>query len=130
MRAALRANGYAADQIDAIISTCGLRLRKLNPFLAESAGTLNVAGELSTVVKDVRTNLSSLFAGLDSKDRKALAKVMDDLCAGKAVLSRRLPTTIGSPLNNTVFYLREGSALQLQSAAVRKAWEDARVQLQ
>jgi len=129
VRAALLKNNYAAHQIDEIISICGLRLRRLNPFLAEPASSVNVAGTLKTVVHDIETNVASLFAGLDSKDRAALAKVMDELCDGKTVLSWRLPAKISSPVNNSVFYLRAGCKVQLQSAAVPRAWKAARAEL-
>jgi hypothetical protein len=87
------------------------------------------------MVGTARKNIDKLFDLLDGpgkESRRALAGVMDDLCAGiKGVSVKRLPKQLRVvpfefPSAANVLYLGSGNMLEIQSQVHCVAWKEMR----
>jgi GTPase SAR1 family protein len=140
VRERLKEVGFSESDVDAIVGTCGTRLRHLMPFLTatrdaggmmrhENNVPLDVGQMLERKLAAAAQQLDQLFCrSADAHERAALAQLLDDLarCEGASVrrsdLVMRHLSAITTPFPNKVLHLGSGGTVELQAEPVRKAW--------
>jgi hypothetical protein len=125
--ARFKAQGYSDTAAQRIISSCGTRLRVLEPFLtpdnslteAEVAKALHVIqGKATASVWSLRRRAEE--AEVSKKVEAVLAKLGKD----ESVVLADLPRVLRSPFPNSVLYQGNGERVMFQSLPVKKAWKE------
>ena len=132
--------GFSVSDGDAILGTCGTRLRHLDPFLTAEKGAGNVmllkSGALLDVGKMLERKLTAAVRELDTlfrrspdpRARAALVTLLDKLAreedaAEQMSAVEKLPlSAFTKPFPNKVLFLGPGGTVAFQSEPVRKVW--------
>jgi hypothetical protein len=123
VRALLATLGYEKDSVDAILATCGTRLRLLSPFLKSRVD--DVENQLQLLQEHAKSVIIELMSRCDGKEgQKELAKVLDMLAETptSSTSVRAFPTWAVKPFPNRVLLQKIGGTAAFQNLAVRQAW--------
>jgi hypothetical protein len=127
VRERLTAKGYDPATVDAIIATCGTRVRLLTPFL-ESRLT-DPSSTLERLRQSAERRLVTLMARCPEKaERDVLIKLLDKLAesSSSGELVERFPKAVQDPFPNRVLLRRVNDTATFQTEAVRQAWNRVR----
>jgi energy-coupling factor transporter ATP-binding protein EcfA2 len=123
VRERLAALGYDQASMDAIVATCGTRVRLLYPFLESRLM------DIHTVLKPLQTAADDKVVALmarcpEKSERKRLVKLLDTLAETptSTVLIERFPEVVQRPFPNKVLLRQLGGKASFQTEAVRQAW--------
>jgi energy-coupling factor transporter ATP-binding protein EcfA2 len=123
VRERLAGLGYSQASVDAIVTTCGTRVRLLYPFLESRLADIHsVLEPLQSAAKE---KVAMLMARCPEKsERKRLVKLLDKLAESPSstVLVERFPEAVQAPFPNKVLLRHVGGEASFQTEAVRQAW--------
>jgi hypothetical protein len=123
VRERLAAVGYDPVTVDAIVATCGTRVRLLAPFL--SSRRADVSSRLQSLKAAAEEKVSALMARCPEKaDRQKLVRLLDKLAESptSAELVERFPAAVQKPFPNEALLRLVGGRASFQTEAVRQAW--------
>jgi energy-coupling factor transporter ATP-binding protein EcfA2 len=115
--------GYDPATVDAIVATCGTRVRLLAPFL--SSRRADVSSRLQSLKAAAEEKVSALMARCPEKaDRQKLVRLLDKLAESptSAELVERFPAAVQKPFPNEALLRLVGGRASFQTEAVRQAW--------
>jgi hypothetical protein len=114
--------------VDAIITTCGTRVRLLRPFLASRLE--DVSPPLKRIQASAEQKIDALFARCPEKsDQKRLVRVLDKLAESRSSSEhvRDFPQkAVQDPFPNKVLLRHVEPTASFQTEALRQAWTRVR----
>jgi hypothetical protein len=119
---------YDTAAVDAIIATCGTRVRLLYPFLESKVK--DVAAALQPLKDQAEKELDELMARCNGKEaQKLLVDALDKLATSPAAsvhVRTSFPKEAVESFPNQVLLRKFGGLATFQSEAVRQAWKRVR----
>jgi energy-coupling factor transporter ATP-binding protein EcfA2 len=115
--------GYDRSSVDAIVATCGTRVRLLAPFLKSRLAVISAHLELRNAAAE--EYVSALMARCPEKaDRRKLVQLLDKLAESptSTEMLERFPAAAQKPFPNQALLRHVGGKASFQTEAVRQAW--------
>jgi hypothetical protein len=120
--------GYDPATVDAIVATCGTRVRLIAPFLSSRRADVSTLLHLLEAAAEEKVN--ALIARCpEQAERRRLVQLLDKLAESptSAELVSRFPAAaVQKPFPNEALLRHVGGRASFQSEAVRQAWIQTR----
>jgi peptidoglycan hydrolase-like protein with peptidoglycan-binding domain len=123
VRERLAAVGYDPATVDAIVATCGTRVRLLTPFLHSRLA--DVPSCLQSLKASAAGKVDALMARCPEKaDKRKLIRLLDKLALSptSAELLGRFPAAVQKPFPTEALLRHVDGRVSFQTEAVRQAW--------
>jgi GTPase SAR1 family protein len=115
--------GYDPATVDAIVATCGTRVRLLAPFLSSRLADVSI--RLQSLKAAAEGKVDELMARCPEKaERQKLVRLLDKLAESptSAELVERFPAAVQKPFPSEALLRHVGGKASFETEAVRQAW--------
>jgi hypothetical protein len=115
--------GYDPATVDAIVATCGTRVRLLAPFLSSRLADVSI--RLQSLKAAAEEKVGQLMARcLEKVERQKLVRLLDKLAEShtSAELVERFPAAVQKPFPSEALLRHVDGRASFETEAVRQAW--------